>query len=84
MSPPPAPLADPRMIPDSPPDDVLYEIGVAARVYDRLLASGRELRFDTDPVTGRLSARLMGVGGETLTKLSATDVIDLAAGEQLG
>ena len=77
----PAPPVDPRTIPDSPPAAVLDQIAAAAKIYDRLLDSGRELRLELHPVTGRLHATLAGPDGAGPVRLSATDVIDLAAGE---
>lgn len=83
MSPAPVPTVDPWRIPDAPPPDVLDEIAGAARMHDRLTRTGREVRLDLDPVTGRLRVELLGPDGRRLARLSATDVIDMACGERL-
>ncbi|MGH2856444.1 MAG: hypothetical protein ACRDMJ_03055 [Solirubrobacteraceae bacterium] len=82
MSPAPVPAVDPWKIPDSPPEEVLDEIAVAARAHDALTSAGREVRLDLHPVTGRLRVALVGPDGRMIARLSASDVIDMACGER--
>ncbi len=70
-------------IPDAPPGDVRDAICVAAAVCERLAADGCEVRFDTDPLTGRLLIVLRELSGRPIARLSAGDVIELAAGGSL-
>lgn len=83
MSTPPATPADARRFPATPPAEVLDAIAVAAAVYDELAARGEEVRFEIDPGSGRVSAQLHDTSGRTIARLSAGDVIDLAAGGSL-
>ncbi len=80
MSRPPAPSRRADSIPDGPPPQVMDAIALAAAVYERMAADGREVRFETDPNSGRLVISLRDARGAALAHLSACDVVDLAAG----
>lgn len=67
-------------IPASPPPEVLDAIAAADAAYERLDASGRHVRFDLDPATGRLTCALTDGDEATLRDLSPRAVLDLAAG----
>jgi hypothetical protein len=70
-------------IPACPPPEVLDAIGDAAAAYDRLRASGRQVLLDLHPVTGKLAASVIDAEGNPVGTLSATQVLDLAAGDPL-
>ncbi|MGH2873434.1 MAG: hypothetical protein ACRDL5_13365 [Solirubrobacteraceae bacterium] len=70
-------------VPATPPVEVLDAVALAATVYERLLEDDREVRFDLDPLTGTLVISLRETSGRRLAALSASDVIDLAAGGSL-
>ncbi|MGZ4166285.1 MAG: hypothetical protein ACXVRW_07785 [Solirubrobacteraceae bacterium] len=70
-------------IPTSPPPEVLDAIAAAFAASERLEASGRQVRFDLDEATGRLSAELTDAAGVRLRSLSGRAVLDLAAGTTL-
>ncbi|MGH2914272.1 MAG: hypothetical protein ACRDMX_04715 [Solirubrobacteraceae bacterium] len=80
MSFPTTPPAKFQTVPDSPPEEVLDAIAVAGDVYERLRASGRQVRFELEPDTGWLRASLRDESGRVLARLTAGDVIDLATG----
>lgn len=67
-------------MPLSPPPEVMAAISAAADAYDQLEASGRQIQFTTDPTTGRVSAELQDLDGNTLSSLSASQVLAIADG----
>jgi hypothetical protein len=70
-------------IPARPPAEVLDAIGAAFEAYDRLQASGRELHFDLDSETGKLTVQVLNAEGDVLGIVPARKVLDVAAGEPL-
>lgn len=70
-------------IPASPPPEVLDAMGAAADAYDRLKTAGRRLHFETDAVTGRVTAQLLDPDGNVVTTLPPSKVLDLASGGTL-
>lgn len=70
-------------IPPAPPAEVLDAMGTAAQAYDRLKTSGRQLHFETDPVTGKLTVQVLDPEGNVLTTLPPSKVLDLADGGTL-
>jgi hypothetical protein len=62
---------------------VLDAIDAAFAACQRLEAAGRQVHFDTDEATGRLSAELTDRDGVRLQSLSGRAVLDLAAGGTL-
>jgi hypothetical protein len=56
-------------------------IETASRAYDQLAESGRQVHFTTDPGTGALRAELQDLDGNTLSTLSASQVLRIAGGE---
>ena len=70
-------------IPPTPPDEVLQHIAIASQMYDKLLASGIRLHFETDPQTGRVAVQVLDTHGNVVGSLPAAKVIDLASGAAL-
>jgi hypothetical protein len=68
-------------MPLSPPPEVMDAISAAAEAYDQLEASGRQIQFTTDPATGRVSAQLQDLDGNTLSALSPSQVLAIADGD---
>jgi nanoRNase/pAp phosphatase (c-di-AMP/oligoRNAs hydrolase) len=65
------------------PAEVLAEMDVAARAYDRLAEGGETLQFSLHPLTGRLDITLADLAGNRLTAVSPGAVLDIAAGRPL-
>ncbi len=68
-------------MPFGPPPDVRSAFAVASDAYDRLQASGRQVRFGVDASTGRLTAGLHDLEGNQLTALTPSQVLAIAGGE---
>jgi flagellar protein FlaG len=68
---------------DDPPDELLEEMGLAAEVYERLAARGRELRFRLDPPTGRVTVEVRDLDGKLLYTIPPTRALEIAGGEDL-
>ena len=73
----------PDEIPACPPPEVQDAIARAHAACERLEASGRQVRFDLDEVTGQLALELTDAYGTRLRSLSPRAVLDLAAGAPL-
>ncbi len=67
----------------APPDELLEEMGLAAEVYERLAARGRELRFRLDPPTGRVTVEVHDLEGRLLYTIPPSIALDIAGGEDL-
>jgi hypothetical protein len=70
-------------VPSSPPPEVWDAIAVAAGAAARLEQAGRELRFTTDPQTGRPVVELHDRDGNVLDTLSPIQVLEIASGGTL-
>ncbi len=68
---------------EGPPDELLEDMGVAAEVYERLAARGRELRFRLDPPTGRVTVEVRDLDGRLLYSIAPSRALDIASGEDL-
>jgi cytosine/adenosine deaminase-related metal-dependent hydrolase len=73
----------PDDIPASPPSEVLDAIARAHKAYERLEESGRHVHLHLDEETRRLALELTDAAGTPLCRLSAREVLDLAAGAPL-
>lgn len=63
---------------DRIPDEVWDEVDAAARLFDRLQAEGSRVVFDTDRLSGKVVASLLGSdGGQQVLPL--TDAVDPTA-----
>jgi hypothetical protein len=67
----------------SPPQEVLEQMGHAARAYDRLHAQGRELHFAHDEASGRMTIQVRDARGNVLRMLSPSEALQVAAGKPL-
>jgi hypothetical protein len=65
-------------VPPTPPDEVLKEIAVAGRMYDKLLSSGLQLHFETSPTTGKLTVYVMDAQGNPVGSIPASKVLQAA------
>jgi hypothetical protein len=70
-------------IPASPPPEVHEAMGVAARAYDSLKASGSELRFKVNEATGKLTVEVHDAHGNLMFTVPASTVLDVASGQPL-
>jgi hypothetical protein len=70
-------------IPPTPPAEVLQQIAAAADAYDKLLASGVQLHFETDLTSGKLAVQVLDTHGRVIGTVPASKVLDLAAGGSL-
>ena len=68
-------------VPDRyPPLSVWRECDAAARRAEELRADGRELHFELDEPSGRLSIELRELDGTCLRELTAADAVAIAGG----
>lgn len=70
-------------IPPSPPPEVLEAMDAASRCYQQLHAQGRELRFDVDDASGRVTVAVCDLDGNVLERIPASRVLDVATGGSL-
>jgi hypothetical protein len=68
---------------DGPPDELLEEIGLAAEIYERLATRGREIRFQLDPPTGRITVEVHDLDGRLLYTIPPSRALEIASGEDL-
>jgi hypothetical protein len=52
----------------------------AALVWEGLHADGRELHFDLDPQSGRLTIEMRDLEGRVMTAVSPSEALSIAAG----
>jgi flagellar protein FlaG len=65
-------------IPRRPPREVLDAIDAASRAYRLLHAQGRELRFERNPDTGRMSIEVRDLDGNLLRTIPPSKLLDAA------
>ena len=63
--------------------DVDGAIDAAANAYDRLAAGGHQVHFSNDPATGAFRVELQDLDGNTVSPLSASDVLRIAGGDEV-
>ena len=72
----------PDAVPRTPPSSVLNAIGKAAGVYAKLAQAGTHVSFGNSEQDGSFKIELQSADGSS-TSLSASDVLKLAAGEEI-
>jgi hypothetical protein len=70
--------------PEWPPESVWREVDEAAQVWEDLHADGRELHFDLDPQSGRLTIEMRDLEGNVTTAVSPSEALSIAAGSAPG
>jgi hypothetical protein len=70
--------------PEWPPESVWREVDDAARVWEDLHADGRELHFDLDPETGRLTIEMRDLEGNAMGPVSPSEALSIASGSPSG
>jgi uncharacterized FlaG/YvyC family protein len=70
-------------IPASPPPQVLDEMAQAARMHDKLRATGRELHFARDESNGAMTIQIRDSCGRVLRTISPAQALEVAAGKPL-
>lgn len=68
-------------IPASPPPEVLDAVGAAAEAFERLHATGRQLRFQEDPRSGVMVIEVRDLDGQVLKRIPPTEAMALASGD---
>lgn len=68
--------------PSTPPRDSFEAMGVASDVYDKLAAKGQHLHFALDG-SGKLTVELQDLSGHTISRVSPSQVLAIAGGEDL-
>jgi hypothetical protein len=68
-------------VPAAPPAEVLDEVAVAGKVVAELHARGRQLRFASDPDTGRIVVEVRDLDGNVLRRIPPYDALRIAAGD---
>jgi hypothetical protein len=66
-------------LPSSPPPEVLAEVDAAAGRADELTRSGRELHFELDEETGRVTIQLRDLAGNVIRIVSPSEALRLAS-----
>jgi hypothetical protein len=66
-----------------PPAEVLDQIAVAGRISGQLRENGTHLRFSAGPEE-RVTVELLDTKNNTVSKLSITETLEIAAGRPLG
>jgi hypothetical protein len=66
--------------PEWPPESVWREVDDAAQVWEDLHADGRELHFDLDPDSGRLTIEMRDLEGNVMTAVSPSEALSIASG----
>ncbi len=61
---------------DPIPDEVRDDMARASELVDRLAFEGRQVRFDTHRLTGRVVAGLCDGDGALIRQIGLSDVID--------
>lgn len=72
----------PDAVPNTPPSSVLDAIGTAAGAYEKLAQAGTHVSFGSSDEDGSFAIELQQDDGSS-TSLSASDVLKLAAGEEI-
>ena len=70
-------------IPASPPDEVHDAIRVANQAYHNLKASGREMRFNVNEATGKLTVEVHDARANLMFTVPSSTALDVAAGGSL-
>jgi flagellar protein FlaG len=70
-------------IPAFPPEDVLKQIDDAAARVDELHRAHRELHFEVDEHTGRVSIQVRDLEGHVIRNVPPSEALDIAAGQGL-
>lgn len=66
--------------PEWPPESVWREVDHAAEAWADLQARGREVHFEVDRQTGRLSIEMRDLEGSVLGTLSPSQALAIASG----
>jgi hypothetical protein len=59
--------------------EVWLEVAAAEAAWETLRAQGREIHFETDPLTGRLSITERELDGTVLRSVSPSEVVEIAS-----
>ncbi|HYV15179.1 MAG TPA: flagellar protein FlaG [Conexibacter sp.] len=73
----------PGEVPAYPPPEVLEAATAAQDAYEQLHAQGRELRFDVDEDTGRVTVAVQDLDGNVLRTIPGSKLLDVATGAPL-
>ena len=74
-------LAGAGAVPATLPPEVLDAVAVAGRVVAELHARGRELRFGSDPDSGRIVVEVRDLDGNVLRRIPPSEALRIAAGD---
>jgi hypothetical protein len=66
-------------IPATVPDEVLEQVGAAAKAYEDLRARGRELRFSTNDRSGQLVIEVRDLDGRVLQRIPPSEALAVAS-----
>lgn len=66
--------------PSSPPREVHHAIGVAAESYERLQQEGRQLSFQVNDRSGKLTVEVHDLQGNVLSTIPASKALEIAGG----
>jgi flagellar protein FlaG len=66
--------------PEWPPESVWREVEDAAQVWEELHAQGREIHFEIDDQSGRLTIEMRDLDGGAVGTLSPFEALSIASG----
>jgi hypothetical protein len=66
--------------PEWPPESVWREVDDAAQVWEELHAQGREIHFEIDDQSGRLTIEMRDLDGAAVGTLSPFEALSIASG----
>jgi hypothetical protein len=69
--------------PSSPPPEVHDAMAVAAQSYDKLQQAGKQLSFQVNDATGKLTVEVHDLSGNLLFTVPASKALDIAGGGSL-
>jgi hypothetical protein len=69
--------------PSSPPPEVHDAMAVAAQSYEKLQKAGRQLSFQVNDATGKLTVEVHDLQGNLLFTVPASKALEVAAGGSL-
>jgi hypothetical protein len=70
-------------IPATPPEELREEMAAAAARVDQLRAQGREIHFERDLETGRITIEVRDLNGNVIRTIPASTMLDVIGGAPL-
>ena len=78
-----APVDVALSIPAAPPEELREEMAAAAARVDQLRSQGREIRFERDFESGRVTVEVRDLNGNVIRTIPPSTMLDILAGAPL-